>query len=280
MTKEERAKKWFSNIPNAELIHLEMRMEICSKIAKKMMLIIFGLFALELILLLLLGGGALLTKTADFMNNISEGSHTRNNYLGVALVGSFVCLPTIIIPVTVASIYKNKSLKSEASKLVISMKNSDTKEPNLTPISKESKEDVLHFDNLNFKLAIIQVLMYDLKLLNPAFDIYDFADHYKEEDIDTDSDNVIEPAMNFFKNLQIPKRLAPYVETIYMDGGNDVYMNIIPQWDGEDESFDLNEITLTELQQFPNLKKATLMSSNFDKVKDVLDVANIKAELL
>lgn len=86
--------------------------------------------------------------------------------------------------------------------------------------------------------------------------------------------------MNFFENLQVPKRLAPYVETIYMDGGNDVYMNIIPQWDGEDESFDLNEISLTELQQFPNLKEATLMSSNFDKVKDVFDVANIKAELL
>lgn len=280
MTKEERAKKWFSNIPDAELIHLEIRMEICSKIAKKMMLIIFGLFALELILLLMLGGGDILTKIADFMNNISEGSHTRNNYLGVALVGSFVCLPAIIIPVTVASIYKNKSLKSEASKLVISMKNSDTKEPNLTAIIEESKEDVLYFDNLNFKLAIIQVLMYDLKLLNPAFDICDFADSYREEEIDTDSDTVIEPAMNFFENLQVPKRLAPYVETIYMDGGNDVYMNIIPQWDGEDESFDLNEITLTELQQFPNLKEATLMSSNFDKVKDVFDVANIKAELL
>mgnify|MGYP000877596350 FL=1 len=279
MTKEERAKKWFSNIPDAESIHLEMKMEICSKIAKKMMIIISGVFVLELVFLLMLGGGDILTKTADFMNNISEGSHTRNHYLGVALVGSFVCLPAIIIPVIVASIYKNKSLKSEASKLVISMKNSDIKESHLTPISEKSTEDMLYFDNLNFKLAIIQVLMYDLKLLNPEFDIYDFADRYKEE-IDTDSDTVIEPVMNFFKNLQVPKRLAPYVETIYMDGGNDVYMNIIPQWDGEDESFDLNEITLTELQQFPNLKKATLMSSNFDEVKDIFDAANIKAELL
>ena len=255
-------------------------MEICSKIAKKMMLIIFGLFALELILLLMLGGGDILTKTADFMNNISGGSHTRNHYLGVALAGSFVCLPATIIPIIVASIYKNKSIKSEASKLVISMKNRDTKESYFTHISEKNTEDTLHFDNLNFKLAIIQVLMYDLKLLNPEFDIYDFADSYKEEEIDTDSDTIIEPAMNFFKNLQVPKRLAPYVETIYMDGGNDVYMNIIPQWDGEDESFDLNEITMTELQQFPNLKEATLMSSNFDKVKDVFDVANIKAELL
>ena len=279
MTKEERAKKWFSNIPDAESIHLEMKMEICSKIAKKMMIIISGVFVLELVFLLMLGGGDILTKTADFMNNISEGSHTRNHYLGVALVGSFVCLPAIIIPVIVASIYKNKSLKSEASKLVISMKNSDIKESHLTPISEKSTEDMLYFDNLNFKLAIIQVLMYDLKLLNPEFDIYDFADRYKEE-IDTDSDTVIEPVMKFFKNLQVPKRLAPYVEIIYMDGGNDVYMNIIPQWDGEDGSFDLNEITLTELQQFPNLKEATIMSSNFDKVKDVFEVANIKAELL
>ena len=65
-----------------------------------------------------------------------------------------------------------------------------------------------------------------------------------------------------------------------MDGGNDVYMNIIPQWDGEDETFDLNEITLTELQQFPNLKKATVMSSNLDEVKEIFDAANIEVKLL
>ena len=91
---------------------------------------------------------------------------------------------------------------------------------------------------------------------------------------------IIEPAMSFFKKLEIPKKFAPYVETIYMDGGNDVYMNIIPQWDGEDETFDLNEITLTELQQFPNLKKATVMSSNLDEVKEIFDAANIEVKLL
>ena len=105
------------------------------------------------------------------------------------------------------------------------------------------------------------------------------TDIYKEE-IDTDSDITIEPATSFFKELEIPKKFAPYVETIYMDGGNDVYMNIIPQWDGEDETFDLNEITLTELQQFPNLKKATVMSSNLDEVKEIFDAANIEVKLL
>lgn len=150
----------------------------------------------------------------------------------------------------------------------------------MTSFNEDSIGTVLHFDNLNFKLAIIQVLMYDLHLLKPEFNIYDFADQYKGEKIDTDSCTIIEPAMNFFKEMEIPKKFAPHVEMLYMDGGNELYMNIIPQWDGEDESFDLNEITLAELQQFPNLKKAVLMSSNFDKVKEVFDAANMEAEPL
>ncbi len=65
-----------------------------------------------------------------------------------------------------------------------------------------------------------------------------------------------------------------------MDGGNEIYMNIIPQWDGEDGTFDLNELSLSELQQFPNLKEATILSSNFDSVKELFDTAGIEIELL
>ncbi|MFS9336637.1 hypothetical protein QM361_01080 [Streptococcus intermedius] len=39
---------------------------------------------------------------------------------------------------------------------------------------KVVQEKCFHFDNLNFKLAIIQVLMYDLGGVKPAFDIFDF----------------------------------------------------------------------------------------------------------
>lgn len=279
MTKEERAKKWFSNIYGAESISIETKIEICNKVAKKMMIIILGLLTLEFILLFMVGG-EILTETADFFNSILEGRHTRNHYIAVALVGVIVFIPVLIIPLTVAFKCRNKCLKSELAKIVTSMKNGDRKEPPLTRSNEESIGGILHFDNLNFKLAIIQVLMYDLQLLKPEFDIYDFADQYKGEKIDTDSDTIIEPAMNFFKEMKIPKKFAPYVEMIYMDGGNDLYMNIIPQWDGENESFDLNEITLAELQQFPNLKKATIMSSNFDKVKDVFDAEDIEVEQL
>ena len=279
MTREERAEKWFSNISGAESISIERKIEICDKLAKKMMMIILGLLTVEFLLLFMVGG-ELLTKTVDFLNHISEGGHTGNHYRGVALAEIIVFLPVFIIPFIVAFTYKNNCLQSELAKLVTSRKNSDSKESVLVSFQEGRESDILHFDTLNFKLAIIQVLMYDLHLLKPEFDIYAFADHYEEEKIDTDSDIIIEPAMNFFKEMEIPKNFAPYVEMLYMDGGNDLYMNIIPQWDGEDESFDLNEITLEELQQFPNLKKAIIMSSNFDKVKEVFEAANIAVEPL
>ena len=279
MTKEERAEKWLSNIPGAESISIERKIEICDKLAKKMMIIILGLLTLEFILLFMVGG-EILTKIADFFNHISEGGHTGNYSQGIALTGIIVFIPVFIIPLTAAFTYKNNYLKAELAKLVTGRENTDGKESILISFTKESEGDILHFDTLNFKLAIIQVLMYDLHLLKPEFDLYDFADQYQGEKIDTDSDTIIEPALNFFKEMEIPKKLADYVEMLYMDGGNDMYMNIIPQWDGEDDSFDLNEITLAELQQFPNLKKATLMSSDFDKVKEVFDALNIEVELL
>lgn len=279
MTREERAENWFSNISGAESISIERKIEICDKLAKKMMIIILGLLIVEFLLLFMVGG-ELFTKVADFLNHISEGGHTRNHSQGVALTGIILFLPVFIIPLTAAFSYKNNYLKAELAKIVTGRENTDGKESASASFLEESKGDILHFDTLNFKLAIIQVLMYDLHLLKPEFDIYDFADHYEGEKIDMDSDIIIEPAMNFFKEMEIPKNFAPYVEMLYMDGGNDVYMNIIPQWDGEDESFDLNEITLEELQQFPNLKKANLMSSDFDKVKEVFEAANIAVEPL
>ena len=65
-----------------------------------------------------------------------------------------------------------------------------------------------------------------------------------------------------------------------MDGGNEIYMNLIPQWDGEDDSFDLNEVSLKELQQLPTLIKATIMTSNFEQVEVLFKSQGIKIERL
>lgn len=145
---------------------------------------------------------------------------------------------------------------------------------------KTTDGEVLHFDNINFKLAIIQVLMYDLEVLKPIFNIFDFAEEASELNIDTESMEIIQPALDYMINLPIPKKYAEQVQEIYMDGGNEIYLNLIPQWDGEDETFDLNEVSLKELQQFPNLKQATIISSNFEHVKEIFDMQGVQVKVL
>ena len=116
MTKEERAKKWFLKIPDAEYIRMETKMNICSKVAKKMAVIFFILLALECVLIFILSGGEVFNFIANFLNNISAGRATRNHYRGVALIGGIVCLSIIIIPLIVALTYKNNGIKSEIAK--------------------------------------------------------------------------------------------------------------------------------------------------------------------
>ena len=142
---------------------------------------------------------------------------------------------------------------------------------------KNDVKDALHFEHLNFKLAVIQVLMYDLEVLEPYFDLYDFADQYRGKPIDTESESVIRPVLNFFKKLPIPAHLAEKVETITMDGGNEIYGQLCPQWDGEDDRFDIDEVTLEDIRQFPNLKRILLMSES-SKVKAVFEAAGIVVE--
>lgn len=291
MTKEERAEKWFLNIPNARSINMETKIEVCSKAARKMAIIFFAVFTVECALIFIVTGGEIFDSMADFMNNISKESYTGNHHKGVALVGGLLCLPFIALPIIAAVIFKNKWIRSEISKteyhkdagtsLVTEIARTEkTSHESVNYKMKECTGEVLEFENFNFKLAIIQVLMYELEILEPYFDICDFAVQYAEKKIDTDSMVIIQPALNFFEKLPIPKRLAMQVEEINMDGGNDIYMNIIPQWDGEDGCFDLNEVSLSELRQFPNLKKATIMSNAYDKVKEIFDIANIEVELL
>ena len=145
---------------------------------------------------------------------------------------------------------------------------------------KTTDGEVLHFDNINFKLAIIQVLMYDLEVLKPIFNIFDFAEEASELNIDTESMEIIQPALDYMIDLPIPKKYAEQVQEIYMDGGNEIYLNLIPQWDGEDDCFYLNEVSLKELQQFPNLKQATIISSNFEHVKKNFDKQGVQVKVL
>ena len=279
MTKEERAEKWFRGIPNAELISMEEKMNICDKAAREMMTDIFLKSAVTCIALLVFCGKMIFDLIVKLINYISVEDADKIYYIyGAVCMGVAIVFFIIINPLIFATLNKNKYIKSEAEKIIRTIENN--KEKYSKDFYNNMEEGYLQFDNFNFKLAIIQELMYDINVLQPEFDIYEFAKEYKGEEIDTESDTVIEPALEYFKNLQIPKSLAKEVGSFYMDGGNEVYMNIIPLWDGEDGYFDLNNVSLTELRQFPNLTEATVLTDDFDKIKKIFDAAGIKVELL
>ena len=143
-------------------------------------------------------------------------------------------------------------------------------------------EPELKFSDFNFKLAVIQRLMYEKEVLLPKFDVEEFAEEYPKREIDTleEGDEPIKEVVNWFKKLQIPVSLADEVDEIHMDGGNDIYLQVIPYWDGEDDYFDLKKVTSEDLAQFKNLKKMTVMSRKYKQIAKVLEENGIEAKPL
>ena len=125
---------------------------------------------------------------------------------------------------------------------------------NIKPI----EEETITFVDFGFKVSVIEELMYDKGLLLPKFDIHEFANWYQAREIDLEEEGYepIAEVEQYFKDLPIPKRFAKEVTEIYQDGGNDVYMNLVPFSGGAVEYWDIE--SSADAKQFPNLKKATL----------------------
>lgn len=127
-------------------------------------------------------------------------------------------------------------------------------------------EPCLEFDTFNFKLAIIQEIMYNQEVLKPYFDIYDYM-IFKKAHWNLETDKNVRAAVKFFKDLPIPVKFAEFVEKIEMNGDDDIYMQIAPEWDGRDERFDFNKVTPRELEQFINLRKMLIFGNEQDAEK-------------
>ncbi|MFV1447867.1 hypothetical protein VBZ51_01905 [Maribacter sp. HS] len=142
---------------------------------------------------------------------------------------------------------------------------------------KPIDEEEIEFADFGFKLSIIEELMYIKGLLKPKFDLYEFADWYKDREIDIDEEGYdpIDEVTQYFKKLPIPKRLAPEITEIYQDGGNDIYMNLSPFSGGAVEFWDIERSD--DIKHFPNLKKATLCYAK-EHICDELIILGVDAE--
>lgn len=137
---------------------------------------------------------------------------------------------------------------------------------------KKPEGPTLKFNSYNFKLLVIEELMYRRGLLEPAFDIYDFAAKNPKREIDVDSEgyNIIPEAKKWFKDFQIPERLQSEITELIWDGGLEVFHQIYPFWDGEDDVFDVKKLSTEEVKQFTNLRKVIPGEGFTKKAIDVL----------
>jgi len=139
----------------------------------------------------------------------------------------------------------------------------------------------MQFVDLSFKLSVIQVLMYEKELIKPAFDIFEFARRHTTRAIDVDAEgyDIIPEALEYFKRLEVDEALAPEVDEITQDGGNDIYMNIIPFWSGTTDDFNIR--SFEDVDQFPNLRYMTLFyDDEFEAIQQRLAGKGIRVEPL
>ncbi len=174
-------------------------------------------------------------------------------------------------------------LTKEEPKSIRAISINTTEKEKISPKEKDQVKKIsgekIEFADLNFKLAIIQELMFNQGLLQPQFDVYKFVKRYDKRKIDINKEGYepIPEALEYFKNLEIDKKFAELVTEIYQDAGNNIYMNISPLWDGEDNGFNIR--TYEDIRYFPNLKKMTLFC-NDPKVFEELTSKGIDAQTL
>ena len=78
-------------------------------------LICFGIFIAEYALLRIFGGGTLIDRAADFVNEIAR-SKGRTHYTTIALAGVIMMFPFAILPVTASTLYRRSWLRKQAEK--------------------------------------------------------------------------------------------------------------------------------------------------------------------
>lgn len=112
------------------------------------------------------------------------------------------------------------------------------------------------FEDFNFKLVVIDALLDK----NPSFEeelealIGEYTENY-EWYVDA---GPIEEILKFFSELNIEKNDLDKITELCFDGGNEIYGFIQPDWDGEDEYFDVKSVK--GFEAIKNLKSVELIS--------------------
>ncbi|MCP1340536.1 hypothetical protein NJR55_13195 [Idiomarina sp. M1R2S28] len=123
----------------------------------------------------------------------------------------------------------------------------------LSPAYKLPTGGEAQFEDLNFKLMIIDELMYINKLLSPRFNLRDFTKAYDAREISVSGYESIPEALDYMRGLAIPQELLSRITHLSYDASREIYSQLVPFWDGEDDRFEVS--SLSDLDKFENIQE-------------------------
>jgi hypothetical protein len=96
------------------------------------------------------------------------------------------------------------------------------------------------FEDFNFKLVVIDALLDK----SPSFqdELNALIEEYTENYEWYSDAGPIEEILEFFADLDIENKELDKITELCFDGGNDIYGFIQPDWDGEDDYFDVKSV--------------------------------------
>jgi hypothetical protein len=138
----------------------------------------------------------------------------------------------------------------------------------------------IEFKDFNFKLAVIQILMYEKELLLPKFDLYEFVELYDKREIDIEEEgyDFIPEVTEYFKKLEIDQKFAQEITEIIQDGGDDIYLELYRFWDGEDDAFNIK--SAEDFKNFKNITKVELFYDEDDSLINELKKMGIETDYI
>lgn len=122
------------------------------------------------------------------------------------------------------------------------------------------------FEDFNFKLVVIDALLDK----NPSFEkeleplIGEYTENY-EWYVEA---GPIKELLEFFAGLDIEKKDLDEITELCFDGGNEIYGLIQPDWDGENEYFDVKSVK--GFGSIENLKSVEFISMVDEEVLETM----------
>lgn len=123
-------------------------------------------------------------------------------------------------------------------------------------MNNEYKDKTGLFEDYNFKLVVIETLLDKKSSFNDELEIL------KKKYCDTfeigEDESPIKEIAEYFETLKLEDKDLDQVTELCFDGGNEIYFYICPDWDGEDDFFDISSIE--GYRNLKNLKSVEYIS--------------------